>query len=300
MTIPGREEGPGMQHAGMQNRARLFAHLPASQPNRERGLVPWIIAALLHVPVVYLFFTGRLDGPVNNALLVSADTRRDEAPPEIIAPPALLPTTAPAQETEPSRSSRSSARAPRLAPIDAVSPVITTPGAPSIPGPASDVVGGTGSVVDRLAAPHADARLLPPMRSRADLGTAPVTASMAERLRLFHDSLKGAEAALRRANDWTARGSDGSRWGISNLDGVAALHVGRFTLPLGRATNKGKVPDLIRPPAGRREEANARVERWAEIETQARRVESRDSFEARVEEIRKRKQAAREKLVTRR
>jgi hypothetical protein len=289
-----------MRNAGMQNRARLFAHLPASQPKLERGLIAWIIAALLHVPVVYLFFTGRLGGPVDNALLVSADTRRDEAPPEIIAPPALLPTTAPAQETERSRSSQSTARAPRLAPIDAVPPVITNPGAPSVPGPVSDVTRGTGSVVGRLAAPPADARLLPPMRSRANLGPAAVTAPMAERLKLFNDSLKTAEAALRRANDWTAKGSDGSRWGISNLDGVAALHVGRFTLPLGRATNKGKVPDLIRPPAGRREEANTRVERWAEIDTQAKLVESRDSFEARVEEIRKRKQAAREKPLTRR
>src|SRR5262245_37984510 len=174
MTISGREGIPRVQ-----NSSRLFAHLPASQPPRERGLLAWTIAALLHIPIVYVFFTERLDGPVDNALLVSGDAHRDEAPREIIAPPTLLPTTAPEELTERKRSDRSTARAPRTAPIDA-SPVITNLGAPSVPGPAGDVTRGTGSVVDGLAAPPADPRLLPPMRSRANLGNAGVTAPMAE------------------------------------------------------------------------------------------------------------------------
>jgi hypothetical protein len=278
-----------------------FTNLPASRPPRERSLLAWSIAALLHVPILYLFFTARL-GEFDDLLRTREAADRDDQPRELSAPPALLPTSAGGPTDARSGFQRAPSRAPLIAPIQ-VSPNIVRNAAAAGPGtePARGVTTGTGSLVDRLTGPGGDPRLLTPMRSDA-VGREITTASapMAERLKIFNDSLVAAEAAARRANDWTVKRPDGTKWGMSNVDGVAAVHLGRFTLPLGRATNKANVPDLIRPPAGRCDEANARVERWAEIETQVKLVQSRDSFENRVAEIRKRKQAARGQLVTRR
>jgi hypothetical protein len=80
--------------------------------------------------------------------------------------------------------------------------------------------------------------------------------------------------------DWTVRDKDGGRWGVS----PEGIHLGSFTLPLN---------NQFVPPAGRRDEINALIRNWNEIQAQRSQAEIRAQIEERAKAIRERKEAER-------
>ncbi len=260
----------------------LFAHLFASRPVRQRRLGPWIFGGLLHVPLLYAFFTTNLGERLleRAELIIRPVLTIDDNPPAISAPVPILPSMPP---VEPPVGRRP---AP---PANVEQPPLPAPGLPNptaIPSPPSGVPGqgqpgtpgtGTGSALDRMATPRPDARLFAPTNpERMVSGPEAARARLADRVRELNDSLTVERLAAERSTDWTVTDKDGKRWGVS----PGKLHLGDITLPLPLAFN---------PPPGRRDEVNARNRNFAEIEAQAAREGIKDSFSERVKEIRKRK-----------
>jgi hypothetical protein len=162
-------------------------------------------------------------------------------------------------------------------------PIVIDPNARPVPATdepeVTGVPGGVpgGSLSGRLLPNHADPRITTPS------AFPPAAATPAERLRArisdqlaeYNDSVAADEAA--RYTDWTVRGKDGSRWGVT----TDTIYLGRIAIPTKRVA--------FQPPPGKRDEINARVRDFNEIERQAMLEESRSSFKERVESIRKRK-----------
>src|SRR5262245_29289256 len=68
----------------------LFGHLFASRPVRQRRLLPWLLAALFHVPIAYLFFTSNIGHRVlQQAEEIFTILTPDDNPPAIVAPPVI-------------------------------------------------------------------------------------------------------------------------------------------------------------------------------------------------------------------
>jgi hypothetical protein len=81
------------------------------------------------------------------------------------------------------------------------------------------------------------------------------------------------------ARDWTFTDGEGKRWGVS----PAGIHLGDLTLP---------VPGFG-PASARRDEIDARLREWTEIQDQAERARILDMFEERIEAIRQRRDGER-------
>jgi hypothetical protein len=92
----------------------------------------------------------------------------------------------------------------------------------------------------------------------------------------YNDSVAAEAAAQARAMDWTVKGEDGKRWGVS----PGAIHLGSVTIPVGDTH--------FAVAAGRREEFAGRVRTWNEIQDQAVREEARGTFKDRVKAIEER------------
>mgnify|MGYP001053951341 CR=1 FL=1 len=99
------------------------------------------------------------------------------------------------------------------------------------------------------------------------------TEHLARRLGELNDSLALEADAARRAMDWTIKGKDGKRWGIS----PEGIHLGGITLP---------APSL--GPKSQRERD------WEEAQEQADRARVRDRFDERAKELRDRKDRERQ------
>ncbi|MGH7461575.1 MAG: hypothetical protein ACREMA_11190, partial [Longimicrobiales bacterium] len=256
----------------------LFAHLFASRPARQRRAGPWIVAGLLHIPLLFWFFTS----DVGHRLLERAEliiwpvVTVDDNPPPISAPiPVVLaPTAPPAERPVPKTDPEPPIPAPGV-PNPAAVPTPSTGGAVNQPG--TGVPGSGGSAIDRMGTPLPDPRLFAPTNpERLLTGPDAARARLAESIGAWNDSIAAEQAAAARATDWTVTDKDGKRWGVS----PGKLHLGDITLPL---------PLAFAAPAGRRDELNARNRNFAEIEAQASREGIKDSFNERVKEIRKRK-----------
>ena len=96
---------------------------------------------------------------------------------------------------------------------------------------------------------------------------------IAAQLGEFNDSVAAEADARARAMDWTVKGEDGQRWGVS----PGAIHLGGLTIPVGNTQ--------FAVAAGRREEFAGRVRSWNEIQDQAVREEARGTFKDRVKAI---------------
>jgi len=103
---------------------------------------------------------------------------------------------------------------------------------------------------------------------------------MAGMLEAWRDSVVAAEAAERALTDWTFTDDDGGRWGVS----PGEIHLGDFSLPL---------PFGFGVNPGRREEAAYRAWEWEELQRGQITGEVRDSWKARAEAIRARRDRAR-------
>jgi hypothetical protein len=275
------------------DREQLFSNLLSSRPQTDRRIGPWVIAALVHIAFFGLLLLTPLGHSMKNVVVeVIRPILLEDDNPEPIQHPAP-PAAAPAQvEPQPPRPENVRERPLQTNPEPGLpDPQTITVIPPAEPQAAtSNVPTGPRSLRDRLA-PSAplDPRLFGPVDGLPPpVGPDEVKARLADRIRAYNDSLAVENLAANRATDWTRTDADGNRWGVS----PGKLHLGKITLPL---------PLAFVPPAGRRDEINGKLRTYSEIEAGASRAEFKDSFEDRVKEIRKRKdaeRAAKKKTVT--
>lgn len=149
------------------------------------------------------------------------------------------------------------------------------------PGEAAEAEGETA---DRVLSPAerlrprdvGDHRLWAPLPWVVEAPASPAEAAtehLARRLGELNDSLALEADAAARAMDWTLKGKDGKRWGIS----PAGIHLGDITLP---APSLGPKPQRVRD--------------WEEAQDQADRARIRDRFNERAKEVRERKDRERQ------
>lgn len=168
---------------------------------------------------------------------------------------------------------------------DAAPRVVRTPqGAATVVAPPADSRDPARTVAERIAPRVGDARLFaepgPEMPEPTDY-----EALARERLLARIDGYNATEAAAaeaaRKATDWTVKGENGEKWGVS----PGKIHLGGLTLPL---------PFGFAPPPGRREEFAERNRRFGEIEDQRNRETGRATVEERVKAMRERADAKRD------
>lgn len=148
-------------------------------------------------------------------------------------------------------------------------------GAEAAPAPAP-------SALERLRPRMGDPRLwtrpeLPPPEEPSVSDIERVRARIAQRVREFNDSVAIEAARAADAMDWTVVDGEGKRWGVS----PGKIHLGDLTLPL--PINLGGTP------SARREQAEERARREAEIAAQAERAAVEEFREDRIRAIRERK-----------
>src|SRR5262245_28863824 len=87
---PGRSSPENTEPVGERDQA-LFGHLFASRPARQRRILPWLVAALFHVPIAYLFFTSSLGHRVleHAQEIFRPILTPEDNPPAIAAPPII-------------------------------------------------------------------------------------------------------------------------------------------------------------------------------------------------------------------
>lgn len=163
-------------------------------------------------------------------------------------------------------------------------PITSDPTAPETPEPSDAGVSGestSGSLSSRLIPRGVDPRITSPTAfpPAEKTGVEAVRERIGDRLSAFNDSV--AAEAEARYTDWTLTGKNGARWGVT----TDTIYLGSVKIPTKRVA--------FAPPAGKRDEINARVRDYNEIEKQAMLEESRSSFKERVQAIRARKDAER-------
>lgn len=294
---PPAPEREGSQERNAGDGQQLFGTLLASQPPRQRRFGPVIIAALCHIPLIALIWITHGERIMSNLrpdpvtiLLIDDNPPPIDHPEQAVAQAEPSPAQPRAEPAAPDEEDRVPARPSTGVPSDPV-PGFPDPANPIVPPPA-EPTGGSGSgrpnsVFDRLSRPSDPRVFGPPAEAPAPTGPEAARARLATRIREMNDSIAVEQEAQRRATDWTVKGEDGKRWGVS----PGRIHLGDFSLPL---------PLNFTPPPGRRDEINQRVRDWAEIETQSTRLDGKDNFGDRVKEIRKRKERERadQKKVT--
>jgi hypothetical protein len=134
------------------------------------------------------------------------------------------------------------------------------------------------TAAERLRPNLRDPRIWAPLsRLPAELTPADVAELLASgRLQDWYDSVRVAEEALRRLTDWTFTDESGKRWGVAD----GRVYLGDFSLPL---------PFEFGVTPGNREEVNQRLYEFEEITRQGRQMEVQDSWRARSEAIRARR-----------
>lgn len=161
------------------------------------------------------------------------------------------------------------------------------PGAPSVAGAAGAITGGSGgmsSAAARLRQGYGDPRLLPTPDAVAQ---PELTESewlhlrFAQKAGVYNDSIANEAAAKLKATDWTVKGKNGEKWGVS----PGKIHLGKVTLPL---------PFGFSPTGQQGAELREATRKWSESQAQAARAEAQQTFEQRVKAIRERQQAQRD------
>lgn len=265
----------------------LFGTLLASKPKRSRSWNSLAIAIILHVvliAVAIITFQPFAPSPVTEEfqpipMVVIEEDAVHEIPNPFVrsAPPAVA--AAPVRPRPPEELIY------RPGPL---APIVIDPNARATPTEEEPEVGGVpggtpgGSLSGRLLPRVIDPRITTPSAfppAAATPGEA-LRARISDRLAAFNDSVAAEEAA--RYTDWTVKGKDGTRWGVT----TDTIYLGRIAIPTKRVA--------FQPPPGKRDEINARVRDFNEIERQVMLEESRSSFKERVQSIRQRKERERE------
>lgn len=253
----------------------MFNHLIASRPARERRWSAWLIAGALHLLIL--------------ALVPSLSTQRRSEPLELFPDGIVLPEEAvflPDRESVPAQQSAGPARGSNSESPTRIESERSTPVATERAGEAAQpATSNTGRAGQTTTVPVIGSRIRPLeiVTTPKPAPTEVLRARIAERLQPFNDSILAEQTAATRAKDWTT-GERGERWGLS----PGTIHLGSKTIPTTRVTGSAPPPDMIVPPPGRRDETNARLRAWHDIEVQANRAEARETFEQRVQQIRER------------
>jgi hypothetical protein len=154
------------------------------------------------------------------------------------------------------------------------------PAVPAVEGPVVEAPAAAPaarpSLSERLGARPGDRRLWAPLPPSQPKGHDLARERLHERLQAINDSIAAEEERARQAMDWTLKGQNGEKWGVS----PGALHLGKVTLPL--PLSYGLTQEQL--------ELNAK---WAEIQAQVERAGARDQFDDRVRAIRARRDGER-------
>jgi hypothetical protein len=273
-------------------------------PPRRRALL-WFLPALLVqllVLIPLLTISSREGPPPARPLPRWALAL---AAPEIEETPFMLPPPPPAALPVP-RLARPLERAPAPAPstqaaaptpvelTDSLAGAAPDPGAVVAPSPAGaagaprplGIGGPRRPVAERLRPGQGDPRLYVPLPeeivglSAEQLAQLDLDLAIAEVM----DSVAAAEAAGRRATDWTYTDSQGRRWGVS----PGQIHLGGITIPLPFGFSAPRTAD-----------ASRRARQDAEIARQAERATATTVLKDRAAEIRRRRDAERARARTR-
>ena len=257
----------------------------ADRPREPRDFVIALaIAVALHLLlIVSLFLLDQRDMSMVRSVLDARALAFEDSLDVVYLIPLGPGASAPAAPGEPSAGlAADNAPAPIFAP-SVIPGFIPAPAPASAPAPGATGAapsGGTvaagGSAADRLRQRVTDPRLWgapaigsPLPRTQVDIARERV----AESIRALNDSIAGEDAARKRASDWTVKGEDGKRWGIS----PQGIHLGGITLPAPSFT----------PAMG--SDAAKRASKDGEIASQADRARIRDTFKDRAKAIRERK-----------
>jgi hypothetical protein len=272
---------------------------PWRGPPRQKRDPSWafIAAILLHAAVLIILI--RLEVP---HMAMRALTRSDEPAEEVyeivvVGEPAASEQAREIQRPAPSARPRPVQAPPRAAPEASAPPLVTptevpreipVPGAPTTPPSDGARPGGAGaSIAERVGPRMGNPQLWINPPTPSDPPISPdeaVRARVASRLSAFNDSMRLAAAAADKAVDWTVKDKNGGRWGVS----PKGIHLGGITLPL---------PIQFSAPPGRRDEVNAAIRNWNEIQAQRANAEVEESVQDRIKAIRERKEAERRAKV---
>jgi hypothetical protein len=276
--------------------------VPGSDPwrgpprlKREPGGA-FIAAILLHAAVLVILIRFEVPHMAMRALTRSNEPTEEVYPIVVVGEPSAPDA---AQETpRPTPAARPRpVQTPRAAPEAATPQIVTPTEVPRVipvpvPGPPT-APPNDGGRPGASGAPSIADRVGPRMGNNPNLwvnpptpGDPPLTpdeavrARVAGRLSAFNDSMRLAAAAAEKAVDWTVKDKNGGRWGVS----PKGIHLGGITLPL---------PIQFSAPPGRRDDVNAAVRNWSEIQAQRANAEVDESIQDRIKAIRARKEAER-------
>ena len=262
----------------------LFGTLLASTPSRSRSWKSLGIALVIHVVLItgaIVTFKPFQPGDAHEEFQpITISIVEDEAV-QTLPNPFVRSRPAQAAPAAPAGPRKREELVYRPGPLG---PITSDPNAPETVEPddaGGSATGAGGSLSSRLIPGGIDPRITSPTAfpPAEKTGVAAVRERINDRLSAYNDSI-AAEAAA-RYTDWTLTGRNGARWGVT----TDTIYLGSIKIPTKRVA--------LQPPAGKRDEINARVRDHAEIERQAMLEESRSSFKERVQAIRARKDAER-------
>ncbi len=256
---------------------------PSRRPEPRTAL---ILALLAHAVVILLVL--RLDVPHIATTMFDGSQREQWITLQLPSPLASgsSETVVPPQPGRSETPARAEEAQPQL-----IAPTVVPRGIPAAPAPSTPTsreteraaATGETTVGDRVGPRMTDGRLwtLPPLPDEPALTPdEAVRARIGARLGAYNDSVRLADAAAAKAVDWTVKDKNGGRWGVS----PKGIHLGGITLPL---------PIQFSPPPGRRDDVNAALRNWSEIQAQRSHAEVREEISDRIKAIRARKDAER-------
>lgn len=264
------------------------------QPTALRWLLPAVVVHL--VALLLLVALPRRPVAVERplpmwAIVLSPPAPAEPSYPELPPPPAAIRLPAPARAVERVVVAPAPGEAPSAPPISSrPAPAEARVGAAPAPAGADTSAAGAPvspfgarprlPVVERLRPGHGDPRLWQPLPedivglSNEQLMQLELDLAIAEVV----DSVRAAEAAGRRATDWTYVDSKGRRWGVS----PGQIHLGGLTIPLPFGFSAPRTAEAMRV-----------AQQDAEIERQAVRQGTQGVLRDRAAEIRRRRDAER-------
>ena len=259
----------------------LFGTLLASTPARTRswrsfGIALGIHGAFLAVLIItFKPFQNRESeeetAPINMIMVDEDDAVATLPNPFVRAIPAPVVVAAPRPTEE-----------QLILPRGPLTPIVIDSRAPASTEVTTEPTGRRGTAAplsERLLPTYIDPRVAtttafpPAEKTPAEV----VRARISDRLTRWNDSIAAEIALDAKEDDWTLKGKDGKRWGVTN----DTIYIGNFKMSTKRIA--------FQPPPGRREEIAGRLRDFNEIEQQAYLEESRSSFKERVKTIRERK-----------
>ena len=263
----------------------------------QRSALRWVLpAVVVHVAffVLLLSIPNRrevVEQPIPQWALALTAPITEQLPPDLPTPPAALRLPAVARAIDRAAAAAPSTVQPGIRPPAGLSPSV--PGAAAVPGgepgaqPSPIPTLGTRTLppaAERLRPGHGDPRLYGPLPQDVVALTPDQLMQLDMDLAIAEvvDSVRAAEAAGRRATDWTYTDSKGRQWGVT----PGQIHLGSLTIPLPFSFSAPRTAEAMRA-----------AEQDAEIEAQAQRMGTQAILRDRAAEIRRRRNEERAKAA---